>query len=263
MGASFAPTYCGGMCGRYAAAADTAELVEIFEIDEVTDPAPPPAYNVAPTDPVAAVVERIPREHDASSEDDPPVPGVRKLVQLRWGLVPSWAKDPTGGARMINARFETVAEKPAFRKAFRSRRCLLPAAGYYEWYDTGEQTPRGKPVKQPYFIHRADSGLLVMAGLYEFWRDPSRRDEPGGGWLTTCTIITTAATDAVGHLHDRMPMVVADDHWDAWLDPYATDAEAAHHLLAVTPPQELAAYPVSTAVNQVRNDGPELIDPLL
>ncbi len=147
-------------------------------------------------------------------------------MQLRWGLVPSWSKNATGGARMINARFETVADKPAFRKAFRSRRCLLPAAGYYEWYDTGATGPRGKPVKQPYFIHRADSELLVMAGLYEFWRDPARSQEADGGWLATCTIITTEATDAVGHLHDRMPMVVSADRWDAWLDPRATDARS-------------------------------------
>jgi len=169
------------MCGRYAVSADVDELTEIFEIDEVAGPLPGPDYNVAPTDPVPAIMERDRADGRR-----------RVLAEVRWGLVPSWSKDATGAARLINARVETLAEKPAFRRAFAARRCLLPADGYYEWY----QLPDSK-TKQPYFIRPAEGGLLVMAGLYEFWKAPD------GTWLATTTVITTAAADEVGHIHDR------------------------------------------------------------
>jgi putative SOS response-associated peptidase YedK len=151
---------------------------------------------------------------------------------------------------MINARVETVAEKPAFRKAFASRRCLLPADGYYEWY---QQAADRRPAKQPYFIHPGDGGVMAMAGLYEFWKAPD------ASWLTSVTIITTAARDAVGRLHDRMPMVVEPADWDAWLDP-GLDLDP-HGLLSV-PAERLDFHPVSTAVNKVGNDGPALVEPL-
>lgn len=228
------------MCGRYASSAGRDDLVEMFEIDEVDGPLPGPDFNIAPTDPVPAVLER---NRDSRR--------VRLLTGLRWGLVPSWAKDPSGAARLINARVETVAEKPSFRKAFAARRCLLPADGYYEWYPVPR--PEGKPVKQPYFLRPADSGLFVMAGLYEFWKAPD------GSWLTTAAVITTSATDDVGHLHDRMPLVVPKENWAAWLDPrFGQDARA---LLSVPAPG-LRYYRVSTAVNKVANDGPELVAPL-
>ncbi|MDN5725913.1 MAG: SOS response-associated peptidase [Propionibacteriales bacterium] len=236
------------MCGRYASSADPDLLVEEFEIDEVEDGLPEANWNVAPTDPVPAVLERAGDE------------GVtRKLRPLRWGLVPSWAKDRSIGARMINSRLETVAEKPSFRKAFRARRCLLPADGYYEWYET-EQQKAGKLVKQPFFIHRVDGGRLVMAGLYEFWKDPKLEGDQA--WWLSCSVITTTATDALGHIHDRMPMVIPPDAWDAWLDPALTDADTALDLLAVTEADQLQAYAVSTQVNSVRNNGPDLVQPL-
>lgn len=256
----------GIVCGRYAASADLAQLVDEFEVDEVTDAPEGPSWNVAPTDSVPAIVERLPRR-GADTGAEPDTDAVRrKLVALRWGLVPSWSKDPSGGARMINARFETVATKPAFRKAFSARRCLLPADGYYEWY-AGEGNPDGRGgtargKKQPFFIHRADGGLLVMAGIYEFWRDePVPAGEPGA-WLSTCSIITTRATDALGRIHDRMPMVIARDAWEPWLDPHLTDAEAARDLLRVTEADQLEAYAVGSAVGNVRNNGPELVEPL-
>lgn len=235
------------MCGRYAASADAELLEEIFVIDEVVGPLPPARWNIAPTDPVAAVLERVAKDSDDVT---------RKLVELRWGLVPSWSKDAKGGARMINARFETVAEKPAFRKALASRRCLLPADGYYEWYaqpGDADLPPSKRPRKQPFFIHPSDGSLLAMAGLYEFWKSPD------GEWLTTCTIITTTAADAVGHIHDRMPMTVQPQLWDDWLDPSRT--EGALELLQA-PGADLEAYAVSRLVSTVGNDGPELIDPL-
>ncbi|WP_040284120.1 SOS response-associated peptidase [Tessaracoccus massiliensis] len=231
------------MCGRYAATANPSELVEAFEISlidgevaEVTGP----RYNIAPTDLVPAVVDRA-RDGEVT----------RKLVPLKWGLVPSWAKSPDGGARLINARVETVTEKPSFRKAASARRCLLPALGYYEW--RSEEAPgEKKPVKQPYFLSPA-SDLLVMAGLYEFWKGPD-------GWLSTTTILTTEATDDLGWVHDRMPMVVPRDSWDDWLDPTLTDARAAVSML--TAPLDLAHRKVSREVNKVGTDGPQLVQPV-
>ncbi|WP_425308768.1 SOS response-associated peptidase [Ammonicoccus fulvus] len=236
------------MCGRYAASADVDQLVEEFEIDEVTEAPEAPSWNLAPTDPVPAVVERLPKDAE------PDAVAVRKLVQLRWGLVPSWSKDARGGARMINARFETVDTKPAYRKAFASRRCLLPADGYYEWY-----TQEGSKKKQPYFIHRGDGDLLVMAGIYEFWRDDSLPAGDPGAWVTSCSIITTSATDALGRIHDRMPMIIRREAWDAWLDPRQTDPDTARSLLGVTDAELLEAYAVGPAVGNVRADGPELV----
>jgi putative SOS response-associated peptidase YedK len=227
------------MCGRYAQSFSADDLEDYFEIDEVAGPLPPPDYNIAPTDPIVAVLER-PRDA-----------GLRRLlVPVRWGLVPSWSKDASGAARLINARVETVAEKPAFRKAFASRRCLLPADGYYEWYPV---TREGRPAKQPYFIRPEDGSPFVMAGLYEFWKAPD------GTWLTTATVITTSATDDVGHLHDRMPMAVARNNWDAWLDP-GFDADPLG--LLTVPAPTLTYFPVSMAVNKVANDGPDLVVPL-
>lgn len=239
------------MCGRYAASADVEQLVEEFEIDEVTEAPEAPSWNLAPTDPVPAVVERLPKDAE------PDAVAVRKLVQLRWGLVPSWSKDARGGARMINARFETVDTKPAYRKAFATRRCLLPADGYYEWY-----AQEGSRKKQPYFIHRGDGDLLVMAGIYEFWRDDSLPADDPGAWVASCSIITTQATDALGRIHDRMPMIIRREAWDAWLDPHGTDPAAARSLLSVTDAELLEAYAVGSAVGNVRADGPELVLPL-
>ncbi len=159
---------------------------------------------------------------------------------------------------MINARLESVAEKPAFRKAFAARRCLLPADGYYEWYLTTQLTASGKPVKQPFYI-RPEAGLFVMAGLYEFWRDPTL--EGPEAWLTSCTIITTEATDRLGHIHDRMPMIVEPGAWDRWLDPGLDDPDEVQGLLT-TPADDLVAYAVSTRVGSVKNNGPELVEPL-
>lgn len=228
------------MCGRYASSASQEFLEDVFDLDEVVAP-PRASWNVAPTDQVPAVIERAGAEGPR-----------RKLVALTWGLVPSWSKDARGGARMINARVETVATKPAFRKAFATRRCLLPADGFYEWEETGARQG-GKPVKQPYFVHPADGGLLAMAGIYEFWKVPD------GTWLTTCSIITTTAADQLGHLHERMPMVVAPAAWDSWLDS-GFDGDP-HDLLQI-PAQILTAHPVSGAVGNVANNFPGLVLPV-
>ncbi|WP_107772322.1 SOS response-associated peptidase [Nocardioides sediminis] len=241
------------MCGRYASSRSPEDLVEEFEVVADRTPAPLAAdYNVAPTKEVYAVVERPPSR-------DSPEPPERQLRVLTWGLVPSWAKDPSIGNRMINARMETVADKPAYKRAFAVRRCLLPADGYFEWYPTSRTTKAGKPVKQPFFIRPADGGVLAMAGLYEIWRDPSRAEDDPDRFRWTCTVITTDAEDSLGHIHDRMPLMVERDRWSQWLDPRVGGELS---LLVPAAPGRLEAYPVSTAVGNVRNNGPELVEPL-
>ncbi|HEX5018509.1 MAG TPA: SOS response-associated peptidase [Actinomycetes bacterium] len=252
------------MCGRYASAKDPDALVEEFEVDEskVEEPLRPD-YNVAPTKEVYAVLTR--RNGDS---DDEPTSGEaeRQLRTLKWGLVPSWAKDPAIGSRMINARAETLAEKPAFRRPFTKRRCLLPADGYFEWYtpqgDNVERTAKGKPKKQPFFIHRADGRSLAMAGLYEWWRDESREPDDPKAWLLSATIVTTDATDAVGRIHDRMPVVIDSSDWEKWLDPTFANRDEIEAMMRPALSTPLQAFPVTTQVNSVRNNGPELIAPL-
>jgi putative SOS response-associated peptidase YedK len=178
---------------------------------------------------------------------------------VRWGLVPSWAKDISIGSRMINARAETVDSKPSFRQAFSRRRCLLPADGFYEWQQVAEN---GKTRKQPYFIHRADGGVLAFAGLYEIWRDRSYPDDHPRAWLWTSTIITTRAEDSVGKIHDRMPMVIEPARWTDWLDPGNSNKADLLALLAPAMSGGLESYPVSMAVNSVRNNGADLLEPL-
>lgn len=242
------------MCGRYAATKDPAALAEEFEAIATPESSWAPSYNVAPTMSVPIVVDRELDGHSA-----------RTVEVARWGLVPSWAKDASGASRMINARVETAATKPAFRAAFARRRCLVPAEGYYEWYTpTDPDAPRGRSgavVKQPFFIHAPDGGSLAMAGLYEWWRDPTRPEDSSEAWRLTCTILTTAASPALARIHDRMPVVLDRQSWSAWLDP-STGAEEASSLAHGAMSGTLTAYPVSTRVNNVRNDGPELLSPI-
>lgn len=241
------------MCGRFVSTRSPEDLVRRFHVtdwnrEEVLEP----SWNVAPTDKVWAVLERAPRGGGTVR---------RQLRPLRWGLVPSWAKDAKSGARLINARVETVAEKPAFRSAFVKRRCLLPADGFYEWQQI-RVSDRSKVRKQPYFISQEDGEVMALAGLYEFWRDPSvAEDDDPAAWWTTCTIITTEATDAAGRIHPRMPLAVAPDRHDAWLAPEHQDPNRLRALL--TPPADgrLDVRPVSTAVNDVHHNGPGLLEP--
>lgn len=248
------------MCGRYASSWEPDDLVEEFDVVRSEVGAGiAPDWNVAPTKEVYAVLERPP----APERDRPEAE--RQLRVLTWGLVPSWAKDPSIGSRMINARTETVAEKPAFRKAFASRRCLLPADGYYEWYAApageGSGTSRSKPRKQPFYIRPEDGGVLAFAGLYEIWRDPTRADDDPQRFRWTCTVLTTTAEDALGRIHDRMPLLVEPDRRDAWLDPTVSGADRLD-LLVPAAPGRLVAQPVSTLVSNVRNNGPELTEPI-
>jgi putative SOS response-associated peptidase YedK len=244
------------MCGRFASSRKRAELLEEFRIerDRVADELAAD-YNVAPTKPVYAVLTRGHRAGEGRADEDV----ARELRVVRWGLVPSWAKDVSIGNRLINARVETVDSKPAFRRAFSRRRCLIPADGFYEWHPVTEQ---GKTRKQPYYIHRADGGTLAFAGLYELWRDKSLPDDHPQAWLWSAVIITTRAEDEVGQIHDRMPMVIEPSRWDDWLDPGNSDATRLHTLLAPAMAGQLTSYEVSTEVNSVRHNGPHLTDPL-
>jgi len=198
-------------------------------------------YNVAPTKLAPIVVGRT----DEGAFH-------RELVTAKWGLVPSWAKDPSIGNRMINARSETVAQKPSFRSAFAKRRALVPVDGYYEWYQPVGAPGQKPPPKQPFFIGSPDG--LALAGLYEFWKDPA------GEWLLTFTILTTSAEGDDGRIHDRAPLLVSPSQVDQWLAPEPWPHEP-NELQSATP-GVLAAWPVSTAVNSVRNNGPELIEPI-
>lgn len=238
------------MCGRFVSTATAEDLATLFDVvlDAGPGTGPAPSWNVAPTDEVRVVLQRPP--HD-EPDDDPR----RSLRTARWGLVPGWSKDRRGAARLINARSETVTEKPAFRRAAAARRCLLPADGYYEW----QQTPEGKV---PYFLHDPDGATLAMAGLYELWRDPERGEDDPDRWVWTTTVITREATDLLGEIHDRTPVLVPPDARDAWLDCRSGDAATARALLDAMPPPHLAPRRVGAAVGNVRNDGPELVAPV-
>jgi putative SOS response-associated peptidase YedK len=254
------------MCGRYASARKRIELLEEFAVarDRVGEPLDPD-YNVAPTKSVYAVLSRVPPSGAGESDAAPASDGaqakdaVRQLRVVKWGLVPSWAKDPSIGSRMINARAETVDAKPAYRKAFARRRCLLPADGYYEWQAVEVE---GRTVKQPYFISRTDGDSLAMAGIYEFWRDRSLPEDHEQAWLWTAAIITTDTPDELGRIHDRMPMIIDKSRWADWLDPANNDPADLRALLVPAVSGGLAWHPVSTQVNSVRHNGPELIEPI-
>lgn len=218
------------MCGRYASSRRLEDLVSYFEVEDPPEEVLEPSWNVAPTDQVYAVVERE----------------TRQLRVLRWGLVPSWAKDPKVGARFINARQETVATTNAFRVAYAKRRCLLPADGYYEWKPEGTG-------KQPYFLSSRIGEPLAMAGPYEHWKAPDDT------WLSTCTILTTSAPDELGEIHDRTPLLVPRESYSLWLDQ---SVEAPDTLLIPGTPGVLDAWRVGQDVGNVRNDGAHLVQPL-
>jgi putative SOS response-associated peptidase YedK len=220
------------MCGRFVAATDEEGVTRFFLVDARVGEQVAPSWNVAPTHPVRAVVE----------DDDR-----RLLVTLRWGLVPRWADDPRIAGRLINARAETVLDKPAFRDAVIRRRCIIPADGFYEW-QVGRSGAR-----VPYFVH--GDAPLAFAGLWEAWRDPTRPDAP---LLRTCTILTRPAQGSLRFLHDRMPLLLQPGAWDTWLDPGMRDRSEVRHLLrGGTAP--LSARRVSPDVNHVDNNRPELV----
>ncbi len=223
------------MCGRFVQAHDASFYADAFQVETIRTDVLPVSYNVAPTDQVYAVAE-----HE----------GARQLGSFRWGLVPWWAKDLKIGARNINARAETVAEKPAFRDSFAKRRCLIPADGFYEW----QRRPKGK---LPHFVYRSDAKPLAFAGLWASWKDPDT-----GEWVRTCSIITGEPNELVADIHNRMPVILPEEAWSVWLDRTVSDSAQLEPLLGVFPQELLAEHPVSTLVNKVANNYPECIEPL-
>jgi putative SOS response-associated peptidase YedK len=235
------------MCGRFVVASAQDELVGVLRVDIVGHELPPPSYNVAPTSTAAIVLD--------SMKTDLPM---RRLEPARWGLVPGWAKDPKVGVRAFNARSEELEDKPMFRGALAKRRAVVPASGYYEW-----KTVDG--VKTPHYIHSAGDEPLFFAGLYEWWKDPAKADDAPDRWLLSFTILTRDAVGHLGSIHDRMPLFVDADHADAWLDPTTDnvgDVLDAAIDAAPAVAETLADHVVSSAVGNVRNNTPELIEPV-
>jgi len=219
------------MCGRFTQERPASELAEIFAAEPLRDD-PGAHFNVAPTDEATVVVQREDR---------------RAVTGYRWGLIPHWATDAKVGSRMFNARAETLTTSPAFRDAFRRKRCLVPVDSFYEWKREGT-------IRQPYRVVRRDGRPLALAGLWAGWHDPATQTV-----RRTFTIVTTSPNKALADLHDRMPVIVPQDAWDRWLDPTPPDPAELLGLLLPTDDVELEIYPVERLVNDVRRDGPELI----
>lgn len=287
------------MCGRYASFREAQALADAFDVEEITDAARelPASYNVAPTEQVRIVVDRVPkaqrphtsnaRSHGAdtsgggpsgadtsdggspvtgSSGDTPARPTApaatarRELHLARWGLVPPWAKDLSIGARMFNAREDSLATKRSFAPSLRARRCLVVADGYYEWLK--EEVPgQAKPDRTPFYIHRTDSAPLAFAGLYSWWPDPERPKGDPQRWVLSTTIVTTRASGGLEKIHHREPVVLGDDATGAWLDPSITASDEALAVLT-EPGPAMSWHEVSSRVGSVRNNDASLIDPV-
>jgi len=222
------------MCGRFTQTASPEVIAQQFAVAEPS--LFTPRYNIAPSQAVAAI--RI--EPDTTT---------RQLVMLRWGLIPSWAKDPKIGFQCINAKAETVAEKPSFRAAFKTRRCLVIATGFYEWQVEGKR-------KQPMWIGLKSHRPFAFAGLWEHWKPPD------GEVVESCTILTTGPNELLRPIHNRMPVILASTAYDKWLDPTVQHAEPLKALLRPYSSEELTAYPVSTLVNNPRHDVPQCLEPV-
>jgi len=235
------------MCGRFVASRPVREIARLLEVDEVD--VPPelslPRWNVAPQATVLAVTE--PR----------PEPGHRRLSAFRWGLVPWWAKDPSIGGRAFNAKAETVRDKPMFRGPIEKQRCVVPADAFFEWAPASRSDPVRS--KQPWCFTAPGSGLLLLGGLWDQWRPRHDQSAPP---LRTCTILTTDANDVVGPVHDRMPVLITEEDLEEWLSPDPLSSGELDRLIRPAPPSALEAFLVSTRVNDAREEGPELVEPL-
>jgi putative SOS response-associated peptidase YedK len=222
------------MCGRFTLFSSAEAIAQIFEVDVPADITP--SYNIAPSQTVKAVVQMA----DLSK---------RILHCFRWGLIPSWAKDPAIGFKLINARAETASEKPSFRSAFKHRRCLIPTDGFYEW----QHAEDGKAKKQPYFFSLKDGNPFALAGLWESWKSPD------GEVIESCTILTTKANDILRPIHDRMPVILDSKDWDMWLDPSFNNMHELQEILKPYPAEVMTSHPVSTLVNSPKNNSPDCL----
>jgi len=228
------------MCGRFVSASSPGEIADYFGASIVSETLTEPNFNVAPSVSIPVI---------AQSDQD------RALDLMRWGLIPFWAKSAKEGYKMINARVETVVTKPAFRSAIKKRRCIIPADAFYEWTAIADPAAK-KPRKQPWCIQRSDGAPFAFAGLYEHWADP----DGDGSKIRSCTILTGAANEAMAPIHDRMPITIAPHQWGEWLDPTMQDAELLLSGLETPPDDLFAIHAVSTAVNNSRSSGAQLMD---
>jgi putative SOS response-associated peptidase YedK len=232
------------MCGRFVSASPPDELARYFDVDQVSETVLDPSYNVAPTNDVYVVVE---------------TGGIRRLDTFHWGLIPFWAKDAKVGQKMINARAETLLDKPAYKRPFERRRCLIPADGFFEW----KKIP-GQKTKQPMYIHRTDDEPIAFAGLWELWRPKGHDGEyvqDESTWVRSCTIITCPPNATMEPIHDRMPVILPPKAWADWLAPENADLDTLGQLLVPAPPTLLTTHPVTTRVNSVRAKDSGLIEP--
>lgn len=249
---SAAPRTLDAMCGRFVVASAGSELVSVLRVDLASDDLPAPSYNIAPTDQAAIVLD--------SAKTDPPT---RRLESARWGLVPAWAKDVKIGSRAFNARAEELEDKPMFRTAFHKRRAVIPASGYYEWKQV--PGPDGKIQKVPHYIHPGDGGPMFFAGLYEWFKDPAKPDDDPDRWVLSFTILTRDSIGRLGSIHDRMPLFLDPAFADTWLDPSLDNVRDVLDAAIDAAPalaDALDDHTVSKAVGNVRNDSPELIEPV-
>jgi putative SOS response-associated peptidase YedK len=222
------------MCGRFVLVTPGKSLAEHFRLAE--EPSLEPRYNIAPTQPVAIIKAKVGSSH-------------RELKTVRWGLIPFWAKDAKMGARFINARSETASDKPAFRAAFRMRRCLIPADGFYEW----KKLEKGSA---PYLVVLANRAPFAFAGLWESWKSP------GGELIESCTILTTDANELIQPIHDRMPAILSPGHYELWIDPDTKTAESLKQVLKPFPSEAMIMFPVSGKVNKASYDDADCVEPL-
>lgn len=244
------------MCGRFVASRPIADVVEQFGVDEIrigAEEAPGPRYNVAPQDRIVAV-----RDVARPEQQQGAAPVERRLGLYRWGLIPSWAREPKAGTRSFNARAETLLERPMFRGALAKRRCVVPADAFYEWQAPAGAGSKGRPRRQPWCFRAANGALLAFAGLYELWKGPGE----DGEWVPSCTIITTEANALLRTVHDRMPALLSPEQYDAWLRPGALGGEDLHRLLRPAPDGLLVGYRVGFEVSSSRSEGPRLAEPL-
>ena len=245
------------MCGRFVVAKAVGEILTMFEADEIIGEQPGISYNVAPTQPISIIVDRA----FEKAEDGSPLGELhREIHAARWGLVPRWSKDgPASGAPLVNGRIETILEKPSFKDSVVRRRCVIPASGYYEWHVDADGN------KQPFYISAGDDGMFALAGLYEWWRDPSKAENDPARWLLSATTLTKDSARELAHIHDRNPVLLTPDSLEAWIDPHIEgdqdllDAVAAESDVVAA---EAEFYRVGPEVGQVRNNSSSLILPL-
>lgn len=241
------------MCGRFVVARTVGEIQTIFEVDEIIGDVPGISYNVAPTQQIVMIVDRS-FEKD---ENGAPLGELsREIHSARWGLVPRWSKGPAEGAPLINGRIESLLEKPSFKDSMVRRRCVIPASGYYEWQVAADGT------KQPFYINAGTDGMFALAGLYEWWADPSKAAGDPTRWLLSATTLTKASCPDLAHIHDRNPVLLSADTFDAWLDPHIEGDQDLLDAIAID--SDLVAgeaefFAVGAEVGQVRNNSESLI----